>query len=563
MENLDTLPIGTVLFNGTYQIKKVLGSGGFGITYLAEDILLNKKVAIKEFFPSIYCKREGDTGKISSASLSSKEMIDKFLEKFIKESQKLAKLSHPNIVRILSAFQENETAYYVMDYLEGGSLQELVNQNGPLKPNEALRYINEIGNALQYLHDKRIAHLDVKPSNVMLGPSGEAILIDFGLAKQYDNGGGQTSTTPMGVSHGYAPIEQYVGGITEFSPTSDIYSLAATLYFLLSGQQPLNATEIIDGNIMFPNSIPPKYQTVIRKAMAVSRNDRHASITEFLRELNNTGNPSVSSQHTQIVAPGNLNSAKTRIIPNVYPSTSHGNGNGGYNSNNAETDQFDIPLKPKKKVNKTFILVAVALLICLCVVGFAIYFVNLSRNELEEKRVEAFLDSLRMASMLQQANDSPAVEAVEEKEESKPKVNLDTYKKTFSEQIVQISDFQHLRSFDALGNMLKRKGYHRTKKGTFVDDSFEFPETVRYEVYYIKSEYYDQFPVESTVRIEEGSNIIYSVDITFCNDYQEEKFFKKMDQNGFYYDSYMGGWTNDDLVVTDEGKRKVRVILAY
>lgn len=284
----ELLAKGTLLFHGTYRIEGKLGQGGFGITYLATDVALDKYVAIKEFFPNTYCKRDTSTSRVGVATEGSREFVTKLKLKFLKEARNIAKLDHPNIVRLHAAFEENDTAYYVMDYIEGTPLSQVVKTHGPLDRQKAVEYTTLIGNALVYLHRRRINHLDVKPANIMVRKSdGVPVLIDFGLAKQYDCEGQQTTSTPVGFSQGFAPVEQYKpGGVKEFSPASDLYSLAATLYFMLSGRIPPPATDLIDKPLTFPGGIPSFLKKPIEKAMSPSRQRRHATVEQFLREIN-------------------------------------------------------------------------------------------------------------------------------------------------------------------------------------------------------------------------------------------------------------------------------------
>lgn len=279
---------GTLLFHGTYRIEGKLGQGGFGITYLATDVALDKYVAIKEFFPNTYCKRDTSTSRVGVATEGSREFVTKLKLKFLKEARNIAKLDHPNIVRLHAAFEENDTAYYVMDYIEGTPLSQVVKTHGPLDRRKAVEYTTLIGNALDYLHKRRINHLDVKPANIMVRRSdGVPVLIDFGLAKQYDCEGQQTTSTPVGFSQGFAPVEQYKpGGVKEFSPASDLYSLAATLYFMLSGRIPPPATDLVDEPLTFPESFLSDLKKPIEKAMSASRKSRHATVEQFLREVN-------------------------------------------------------------------------------------------------------------------------------------------------------------------------------------------------------------------------------------------------------------------------------------
>jgi len=288
-QNIDmqTLSTGSLLQHDTYRIEKVLGQGGFGITYLAMDLNLQRKVAIKEFFPKDFCDRDETTSHVTLGTKNTAELVNRLKSKFLKEARNIAKFDHPNIIRIYAAFEENNTAYYVMEYIEGDSLSSIVKRSGPLPENQALDYIEKVGNALEYVHARKINHLDVKPANIMVRRSDNTpILIDFGLSKQYDSEGNQTSTMPPGFSHGFAPLEQYnEGGVRDFTPQTDIYSLAATLYYVLSGVVPLQATRRNDEDLPFPDSIPQRLVAPISKAMSPGRKGRHSEVSEFIKDI--------------------------------------------------------------------------------------------------------------------------------------------------------------------------------------------------------------------------------------------------------------------------------------
>lgn len=278
---------GAVLQDGRYRIEKVLGQGGFGITYMAVQIGLNRPVAVKEFFMKEYCNRDADTSFVSVPSAGGKEMVTKFREKFIKEAQTIAALNNPHIVRIFDVFEENGTAYYVMELLEGGSLSGQMSKGG-IHYTEAAGYIKQICDALTYIHSQNILHLDIKPSNVLFRVADETVLIDFGISKHYDEyNGSQTSSTPAGMSRGYAPLEQSkAGGIAQFSPATDIYSLGATFYALVTGQTPPDADDVNeDGLPPFPKLVPASIAALIEKAMQPRRKDRPQSIREFMALL--------------------------------------------------------------------------------------------------------------------------------------------------------------------------------------------------------------------------------------------------------------------------------------
>lgn len=276
---------GTLLKAGSYRIIRTLGRGGFGITYLAEQVMVRRQVCVKEFFPKDYYKRDGDTRNITLSSDGFGQMMDKFKTKFLKEAQIIAGLDHPNIIRIHDVFEENGTAYYVMEYIEGESLQSIVSRRGALGRDEAVGYIEQLAAALGYIHSHDIAHLDVKPGNVMVRSKDDrALLIDFGLSKHYDSEGMQTSSTPLGISHGFAPIEQYqVGGVSTFSPRTDIYSMGATLYYLAMGKVPPAAANVgEDGLDELPSHFGAGVCTAIERSMQYRRKDRPASAEEFM-----------------------------------------------------------------------------------------------------------------------------------------------------------------------------------------------------------------------------------------------------------------------------------------
>lgn len=303
------LPINTYLQNEKYRIDGVLGQGGFGITYLAWHEMLECKVAIKEFFFKEYCNRNETTNQVNIATVANTTTVERFQQKFIKEAKTIFKLKHPNIIQIYDIFTENGTAYYVMEHIDGLSLNELVNQNGALSESMAITYIKKAGSALAYIHERNINHLDVKPSNIMIRKAdNEVILIDFGVAKQYDletlEG---TTTTPVGISHGYSPLEQYrSNGVQEFSPQSDVYALAATLFKLLTGKTPPEAIEVqedgIDTDELKSKAVSQQTIDAITAAMK-SRKKRTQSIAEFMDALPNVSAEIVAADIKQEATP--------------------------------------------------------------------------------------------------------------------------------------------------------------------------------------------------------------------------------------------------------------------
>lgn len=283
---MQQLQQGITLQNGKYTIERVLGQGGFGITYLAEQTMLNRKVAIKEFFLKELCIRKDGTS-VSVSVETQADMVERYKIKFTKEAQILARFNSPNIVHVLDIFNENDTWYYVMDYVEGRSLDAIIKERGHLEEDESLNYLHKIANALSYIHGFKVNHLDIKPSNIMVRSSdNEPILIDFGISKQYDEKKNETSTTPPGISDGYSPLEQYkAGGVSTFSPQADIYALGATLYKMLTGITPPSASDVLNDGLPKIDTIAPYIQTAIKQAMQPKVGDRPRSVESFVALL--------------------------------------------------------------------------------------------------------------------------------------------------------------------------------------------------------------------------------------------------------------------------------------
>ena len=351
-----TLLPGTSLQGGKYRIEKVLGQGGFGITYLAEQVTLDRYVAIKEFFMKESCERDAETSRVSAASTGLLGFVTKFRDKFIREARMIARMDHPNIVKVHDIFEENGTAYYVMENLSGGSLQDLVNKKGKLEEDEALGYIHQVASALDHVHSLHSVHLDVKPSNVLLSSSGKAVLIDFGISKHYDEEGQQTSSTPVGISKGYAPLEQSRSGdVSQFTPATDIYALGATLYCLVTGSAPPEASIIYEDGLGRPAGISDGVWNAIEKAMQPRRKDRSQSVDEFMALL---PSPEISPL-ASLGRNDKETSSGTPVVISSVAEKSHSGDNTVVNPSSnegtiIETDEETAtaevkPVQPKKK----------------------------------------------------------------------------------------------------------------------------------------------------------------------------------------------------------------------
>lgn len=297
MNPVNALPPGTILRSGMgeYKIVSVLGQGGFGITYLVTGEIMHGNVpteapfAIKEYFPSTFAERVGDEVKAKPDKITEYE---KGKADFISEAKKLHSLGaeNINIVKVNEVFEANGTAYYVMQYINGQSLTAYVKERKKLTYREALAILGPIIDAVGFLHKSRINHLDIKPDNIMIhdGTKGMVpVLIDFGLSVHFKKNGEKTTPKGVhGVSEGYSPMEQYAG-IKEFIPAADIYSLAATLLYALTGETPKSAAElkVQEVRTQLAKIVPEENLAGICKALNRSFDDRTDSIELFKSDL--------------------------------------------------------------------------------------------------------------------------------------------------------------------------------------------------------------------------------------------------------------------------------------
>lgn len=283
--SLSLLPVGTQLEQ--YGIGERLGQGGFGITYRGFDLKLRMKVAIKEYYPSDFMGRSSDHKTLVLLSQENSELFDYGLKAFISEARTLAQLQHPNVVRVLNLFGMNGTAYLVMDYYEGETLHDyLARQPGKRLPwRPALDLLLPVLDGLQAVHDQGFMHRDVKPRNLYRTHQGQTILLDFGAARQVVS---DHSRSLAIYTSGYAAYEQHVQG--RQGPWTDVYGVAATLYFALTAQVPPPALERKQRDALRPAryfnpDLPPALDTLLRQALAVEPNQRLQSVAEFGQRL--------------------------------------------------------------------------------------------------------------------------------------------------------------------------------------------------------------------------------------------------------------------------------------
>lgn len=293
MSTSKQLPLGSTLYNGKYRIEEYLSSGGFGNTYLAVNTAFDEKVAIKELFIKGMCDRQQSSNEITISISENQRTFAAHQDKFRKEARRLRSLTNPHIVRVHDLFDENGTTYYVMDYIEGKSLSKLLKDaKQPLSEAEVYKMLPQILDALACVHKEGIWHLDLKPANIMVSNDGNVQLIDFGASKQVRNADGQSVSTSsaMAYTQGYAPSEQMEQKIEKFGAWTDIYSLGATLYTLLTNNQPpspSDITENAESALPFPSTVSPFMRDLIFWMMKPNRLQRPQSIADinvFLKE---------------------------------------------------------------------------------------------------------------------------------------------------------------------------------------------------------------------------------------------------------------------------------------
>ena len=288
--HLNVLPPGYQLH--WYRLERVLGQGGFGITYLARDTNLDQLVAIKEYLPVEFAARASDH-TVQPRSQKYGEDYEWGRDRFVSEAQTLAQFDHPNIVRAYSVFEHNNTAYMVMRYEQGENLQSLLEREQTLSESALIAIVLPILDGLQAIHAAGFIHRDIKPDNILIREDGSPVLLDFGSARRIV---GKTHTLTILMSPGYAPFEQYQAG-DEQGPWTDIYSLAATLYHGVTGKPPVDAIARSKGvlgstkDILVPASkvgrgrYSPHFLQAIDHGLAFDRKDRPQTLPIWKEEL--------------------------------------------------------------------------------------------------------------------------------------------------------------------------------------------------------------------------------------------------------------------------------------
>ncbi|MCL6472598.1 MAG: protein kinase [Firmicutes bacterium] len=271
----EVLPANTMLHNGRYRIESVHGHGGFGVTYRAVHVHLKMPVAIKEFYPQDYLKRDRVSGKVLLAD-HDKRSYERGIERFLTEGRILARLNHPNIVKVFDYFSENGTAYLVMEFIDGITLKDEMQEHGGSLDEKRVRVVFEkLADALEAVHEVGIFHLDLKPSNVLISRDGRVILIDFGSARYRL----RSSTTRM-FSPEYAAPEVIAGG--NVGPESDIFELGMMLYEMLTGELPPGASTRMQEDKWKPEGLEEPWKSLLAASLQIDQSKRPKDVRMLL-----------------------------------------------------------------------------------------------------------------------------------------------------------------------------------------------------------------------------------------------------------------------------------------
>ena len=273
------------ILNKKYFVGNVIGEGGFGITYIGLDTMLDIKIAIKEYFPNGYVNRNNAvTSEIATATEKQRAFFDKGKDSFLVEARSIAKFSQEQgIVDVRDYFEENGTAYIIMEYLEGQTLADYVKQNGNMDAKQLFMLMKPVMKSLQKVHSAGIVHRDISPDNIMYLKNGTFKLMDFGAARHFTN---EEKNISVVLKMGYAPEEQYRKNGVQ-GPWTDVYGMCATMYRCITGEVPEDALDRLHAdNLKKPSElgmeIPRGYEVILMYGLAVHRDDRCKDMAELL-----------------------------------------------------------------------------------------------------------------------------------------------------------------------------------------------------------------------------------------------------------------------------------------
>ena len=375
-KDLSSLPVGTVL-KGKYRIKSHLSSGGFGKTYLAEYGSRNTKVAIKEFFMNTANQREADGVTVSvDRTKENADAFDSQLVKFKKEYERLKQSNNVHVVKVHECFEENGTAYYVMDYVEGDNLKgRLKQRRTPYAEKTVLGYLKQILDGLAAIHSAGLLHLDIKPANIMVTARGHVKLIDLGASKDYMRGVGATVLTGMARTDRYAPPEQIDGSYDKLGPWTDFYALGATIYYLLTCNEIPTWTELNEDkssdkwNALPMSGISEETKRLVVWLMNTDREKRPHSVSEIQASMNSKKKAGSSYEEATVLSDDTeeatvvIESSKSRHTSNVSQQSEFTHLSN--DSNNVPMQNATKGAEPEFSfVGCLYILIVIAIVVC-------------------------------------------------------------------------------------------------------------------------------------------------------------------------------------------------------
>ena len=320
-ERSEALPAGTTLLGDQFTIKRPISNGGFGITYLAQDNYLERNVVIKECFPEVFCRREGLQVLVRSHSHHDKNRA--IVEMFMREARSIAKMRHPNIVGVHRIFEDNETAYMVLDLIDGRDLLNIINdEDQVLTPKQISETLIKVLDAVDLVHNQDLLHRDISPDNILLDKWGSPVLIDFGAAREEASRETRALSAVLIVKDGYSPQEFYFAGGKQ-SASSDLYALGATFYHLITGEAPPNSqTRMAEFAGKNPDpcaplagrfdEYDPDFLAAIDKAMQILPKDRIQSAREWANLI--TKNTESAPAPFKLVPNKDLGKTLTRLV---------------------------------------------------------------------------------------------------------------------------------------------------------------------------------------------------------------------------------------------------------
>ncbi|MCU0912023.1 MAG: protein kinase, partial [Rhodobacteraceae bacterium] len=339
---VDELKPGTRLLHGQYTIERFINAGGFGITYLARNSL-DREVVIKECFPGSFCRRSHNI--VAARSRAHETQFAHIVRLFVQEAKSLSRLVHPNIVGVHQVFEENDTAYMAIDYVEGRDLLDIIETDpSSLTPALIVQILRKLLGAIAFIHDNGMLHRDISPDNILLSSAGEPVLIDFGAARQQATKvGGKALSALRVVKDGYSPQEFYVAG-SQQNGSSDLYALAATFHHIITGEVPPSSqtrlVAIAEGNedpyrpmAGHVPGYPPEFLEALDQALSVLPKDRIPTAHEWLDRIARRPELKVVSlnagggaAHDALPAPSDI--AEPALKPDLADGRQHVPGDG-------------------------------------------------------------------------------------------------------------------------------------------------------------------------------------------------------------------------------------------